>query len=149
MTPGGVFSMKMWHDDTLTLPLPKAASVRSKMTLAHIRPRAHDGFTVEKGRRFAQTQIAVRSGVENHEVIQGHLFDLHRISEREVSKFTKVFARHAHVSTREVLTRLDIFAPVMGETIAYIQFTKQNFTHVVPPITDLTIHPLSGGVNGR
>jgi hypothetical protein len=84
--------MKMWHDDTLTLPLPKAASVRSKMTLAHIGPRPHDRFTVEKGRRFAQAQIAVGAGIQENVIFQSHI--------------------------------------------------------VLPPI-DLTILPLSGGVNGR
>jgi hypothetical protein len=84
--------MKIWHDDTLTLPFPKAASVRSKMTLAHIRPRFHDGFTVKKGRCFTQAQIAVGAGIHQNVIFQSHI--------------------------------------------------------VLPPI-DLTILPISGGVNGR
>jgi hypothetical protein len=84
--------MNIWHDDTLTLPFPKAASVRSKMTITHIGPRPHHSFAIKKGRRFAQAQIAVGAGVKNNEVFQSHI--------------------------------------------------------VLPPI-DLTILPLSGGVNGR
>jgi hypothetical protein len=84
--------MKIWHDDTLTLPFPKAASVRSKMTLAHIRPWPHDGFTIKKGRGFEQTQVAVGANVQEYVIFQSHI--------------------------------------------------------VLPPI-DLTILPISGGINGR
>jgi hypothetical protein len=136
--------MKIRHDDTLTLPFPKAASVRSKMTLTHIGPRPHDGFTVKKGRGFEQTQVAVRANVQEYEVIQGHYSTpvssfsfLTLVSALKImdcaSRRVRVLASELRARYIKAWSRISIASPSVI---------------VLPPI-DLSIFPLSGGVNGR
>jgi hypothetical protein len=136
--------MKIWHDDTLTLPLPKAASVRSKMTFAHIRPRPHDGFTVKKGRGFEQTQVAVRANVQEYEVIQGHY-------STPVSSFSSLTLISALKIMDCASRRVRVFAsPLSARYIkAWSRISIASSSVIVLPPIDLSIFPLSGGVNGR
>jgi hypothetical protein len=136
--------MKIWHDDTLTPPLPKAASVRSKMTLAHIRPRAHDGFTIKKGRGFEQTQVAVRANVQEYEVIQGHY-------STPVSSFSSLTLISA-LKIMDCASRLVrvLASPLSARYIkAWSRISIVSSSVIVLPPIDLSIFPLSGGVNGR
>jgi hypothetical protein len=136
--------MKIRHDDTLTLPFPKAASVRSKMTLAHIRPRAHDGFTVKKGRGFEQTQVAVRANVQEYEVIQGHystpVSSFSFLTLISALKIMDCASRRVRVLAYELRARY---------IKAWSSFSIASPSVIVLPPIDLSIFPLSGGVNGR